>query len=163
MKPILLSCFIIFFVKTLSAQKIDKDNTLLADRPIIGCPIQQPPVKNGAKPNPELLKRIIQCNKGEAAATKGMDGAVTVDVASVQIGTPRKWDILRDMGNGNASTWVYPVKAMYTVKTFYRTRTIVSAGWIRILNFYVNAFGEWDSGSEEPVKMGTSTDIPPSK
>jgi (p)ppGpp synthase/HD superfamily hydrolase len=43
---------------------------------------------------------------------------------------------------GTASTIVYPVKATYPVKTFYRRATEVNEGWIRILNFYVNAFGE---------------------
>lgn len=59
---------------------------------------------------------------------------------------------LQDQGNGKAGTLVYPVKATYTVNTFYRTATEVEEGWIRILNFYVNAFGEWAIGSEENVK-----------
>ncbi len=59
---------------------------------------------------------------------------------------------LQDQGNGKAGTLVYPVKATYTVNTFYRTATEVEEGWIRILNFYVNASGEWAIGSEENVK-----------
>jgi hypothetical protein len=154
--------FVVAFIcigKVAIAQTVDKDNTLSADRPIQTCPIVQPTVKNGAKPNPELLKKIIRCNKGELAASKGYDGAVTVDVTSVQIGTPRKWSYSRDSGNGNAATIVYPVKAVYTVKTFYRSRTLIYENWIRVINFYVNAFGEWASGSEEGIKVGTIKEI----
>ncbi len=130
----------------------DKNGTLSADRPLLECPVQQTPVKNGASPNAELLKKIVRCNKGEKPASKGYDGAVTVDVAAAQIGTPRRWSYSQDLGNGQVGTIVYPVKVTYTVNTFYRTGTEQSANWIRILNFYVNAFGEWQIGSEESVK-----------
>ena len=160
MKSILFTLVFLVACKLACAQKVDKDNTMLADRPTIGCPIQQRVVKNGAKPDPELCKKIIRCLKDEAPAQKGYDGATTVDVTSIQIGTPRKWDILRDSGNGvEASTIIYPVKAVYTVKQFYRTTIYVSANWVRIINFYVNAFGEWATGSEEPVKIGTRSQI----
>jgi hypothetical protein len=161
MKQLFTILFVAMICRIASAQTVDKNNTLSADRPIIGCPIQQSPVKNGAKPNPALLKKLIQCSKGEQVASKGYDGAVTVEVASVQVGTPRGWSNLLDMGSGaTAQTIVYPVKAVYTVKTFYRTRTWYSENWVRVINFYVNAFGEWASGSEEGIKMGTSKDIP---
>lgn len=60
-------------------------------------------------------------------------------------------------------TQVYPVKVTYTEKTFYRSRTAVSANWVRVMNFYVNAFGEWQSGSEESIKPGEQKDLPPRK
>lgn len=34
------------------------------------------------------------------------------------------------------------------------------ACWIRILNFYVDGFGEWQIGSEEPVKSATTQRVP---
>ena len=139
---------------------VDADNTLSADRPILECPVKQPQVKNGARPDADLLKSIIRCHKGEKPAAKGFDGAETVDVTALQIGSPRPWSRQQDQGNGTNGTRVYPVRATYTHKTFYRRRTVVSADWIRILNFYVNAFGEWQVGSEEPIKAGVSTDIP---
>lgn len=137
----------------------DENNTLSADRPVIDCPVAQTPVKNGARPNQELFKKIIQCRKGEKAASKGYDGAVTVEVTALQMGTPRQWIYSRDIG-GKPGTMIYPVKATYTVKTFYRYRTDVSQNWIRILNFYVNEFGEWTIGSEENVKAGEAVDVP---
>lgn len=134
--------------------------TMAQDRSIQPCPVTQPAVKNGARPDPELLKKLVRCSKGEKAAEKGFDGAVTVDVASVQIGEPRKWSPTRDSGNGKLDTLVYPTKVTYSVRTHYRARIAAEDNSIRILNFYVNAFGEWQSGSEEPVKSAEVKSIP---
>lgn len=139
---------------------VDKDNTLSADRPILECPVKQPKVKNGARPNAELLKKLIRCEKGEKRAAKGLDGAVTVDVTALQIGAPRRWNPILDSGDGRLNTLVYPVRVTYTMKTFYRTRTYVTQDWVRIINFHVNAFGEWQSGSEVPVKSPKTKNIP---
>ena len=46
------------------------------------------------------------------------------------------------------------------MRTHYRAATEVEAGWIRILNFYVDSFGEWQIGSEEPVKSPTTERVP---
>ncbi len=48
----------------------------------------------------------------------------------------------------------------FVVQTFYRTSTQISQNWIGIINFYVNAFGEWETGSEESIKMGDTVNIP---
>ena len=137
---------------------VDADNTLSADRAILQCPVQQTQVSASAKPDVELFKKIIRCNKGEKPAYKGYDGAVTVDVTALQLGTPRKWQYLRDIG-GKPGVIIYPVKATFTYKTFYRSGTEVSENWIRIINFYVNEFREWTSGSEESIKMGETKNI----
>lgn len=137
----------------------DGDNTLSADRPILDCPVTQAKVRNGARPNSELIKKIVRCDKGEKPASKGVDGAVTVDVTAVQFGTPRPWIYLQDQG-GKPGITIHPAKVTYTVKTFYRSRTDVRENWIRIINFFVNDFGEWESGSEEPVKSPEAKDIP---
>lgn len=123
--------------------------TGLEGRQFVTCPVPQAQVGPGARPDPELFKKLIRCKKGEKAAD---DGAVTVDVTALQVGSPRPWSYSQDIGNGKVGTLVYPVKATYTVKTHYKTATEVEANWIRILNFYVNSFGEWQIGSEEPVK-----------
>lgn len=139
---------------------VDENNTLSADRPIIECPVPQPKVKNGSRPGAELLRKLIRCSKGEKAASTGYDGAVTIDVVELEIGASRPWSYSRDLGSGKVGTLVFPVKATYTEKTFYRNRTAVAAGRIRILNFYVNALGEWQSGSEEHVKSPVLRDVP---
>lgn len=123
--------------------------TVPQGREFVTCPIAQTQVGPGARPDAELFKKLIRCKKGEKAAD---DGAVTVDVSALQIGSPRPWSYSQDQGNGKVGTMVYPVKATYTVKTHYRQATEVEANWIRVLNFYVNSFGEWQIGSEETVK-----------
>ncbi len=145
---------------SVGAVTVDGDNTLSADRPILDCPVEQTKVKNGTSPNTELLKKIVRCDKGEKPAQKGYDGAMTVDVTKIEIGAPRRWNPLEDSGDGKINSTVYPVKVTYTVKTFYRYRTAVEENWVRIINFYVNSFGEWQSGSELPVKSPQSKDIP---
>jgi hypothetical protein len=117
-------------------------------------------VKNGARPDAELFKKIIRCKKGEMAVDAGEEGAVKVEISAVQIGASRPWSYSQDSGNSKPGTVVYPVKATYTVKTFYRNATEVSEGWVRILNFYVNAFGQWQIGSEETIKGGKTKRIP---
>lgn len=123
------------------------------------CPVEQKKVKNGAKISAELAKQIIRCKKGEKAVDEGDEGAVTVEISAIQIGAARPWTYAQDSGNGKVGTLVHPVKATYTIKTFYRNATEVEEGWIRILNFYVNAFGEWEIGSEEAVKPGKARRI----
>jgi hypothetical protein len=139
----------------------DADGTLSADRPILDCPVEQTPARNGARPNPEVLKKVLRCGLGEKPAAKGYDGAVTIEITALQVGAPRPWDRLRDMGGGTpGKTIVYPVKVTYSEKTFYRDHTKVGDNWIRIFNFFVNGFGEWQYGSIETIKMPDNKNIP---
>lgn len=126
----------------------------------LDCPVKQTQVKNGSHPDAELLKKVIRCSKGEKAVERGDEGAVKVEVSSIQIGASRPWSYSQDSGNAKPGTVVYPVKTTYTVKTLYRAATEVQENWIRIVNFYVNAFGEWQIGSEEPVKSPAIKRIP---
>lgn len=132
----------------------------LAQEALLKCPIAQASVRNGDKPDPELLKKLVRCRHGEKAVAPGDEGAVTVEVASLAVGAPRTWDRSRDLGNGDLGTKVYPTKVSFTKKTHWRTRTEVSEDWIRVVNFYVNAFGEWQAGSEEGIKSGTYKSVP---
>lgn len=135
-------------------------NSIKTAAQFVECPIAQKTVKNGAKPDMELFKKLVRCKKGEKSVQPGEEGAVLVEVANLQIGNPRPWSYRQDTGSGTANTIVYPVKATYTVKTLYRAATEVEEGWIRVLNFYVNSFGEWQIGSEEPVSIGKTRRIP---
>ncbi len=132
--------------------KTKEENEMPTEYDFVECPVEQKKVRNGARPDAELLKKIIRCAKGEKAVEEGDEGAVTVEISALQIGAARPWSYSQDSGSGKAGTTVYPVKVTYTVKTFYRTATEVAEGWVRILNFYVNSFGEWQIGSEENVK-----------
>jgi hypothetical protein len=133
--------------------KTDEEDNTMPDV-ALECPVEQKKVKNGAKIGAELAKKIIRCKKGEKSVEEGDEGAVTVEISALQIGAARPWSYAQDSGNGKVGTQVYPVKATYTVKTHYRKATEVEEGWVRIFNFYVNAFGEWEIGSEENIKGG---------
>ena len=138
----------------------DEDGTLSADRPILACPVAQTPSRNGSAPNAEVIKKAFRCQAGEKPASKGLDGAVTIDVSALQVGSPRLWDRLRDMGGGvPGKTTVYPLKITYTEKTFYRAKTMV-IDRVYILNYFVNGLGEWRYGSGEEIKSSGYRDIP---
>lgn len=140
---------------------LDADNTLSADRPLLACPVTQKPARNGSAPDPELLKLVLRCGIGEKAASKGYDGAVTVEIDSLRVGTPRPWDRLLDKNGGTpGTTVVYPVKLNYSVRTFYRSHTKVEEGWNIIYNMFVNGFGEWQYGSFETVKGPDIKSVP---
>ncbi len=134
-----------------------QNNTVLADREILNCPVEQKRVKNGTRPDPQLVGKLIRCI-WEKPATTGMDGAVTMDLTPLQIGTPRRWNPRRDLG-GSASTIVYPVKTTYTQKTFYRERTVVDE-YTGVFNCSIDPVGEWKCGMAENKRKGESKSIP---
>lgn len=136
-----------------------EDFTYLADREILECPIEQTQVKNGAKPNAELLKKIIRC-LSERRAPAGITGAKTVDITAFQIGAPRKWRPLDDIGSGKIGTIVYPIKASWTEKTFYESFT-QQIDSISIFNCFVNAVGEWECGLGQRIKESDIKRLPP--
>lgn len=124
----------------------------VAHAEILECPVAQTAVAADAEPDTELFKLLVRCKKGEKAVPAGSEGAVTVSVESLKVAAPRPWSYRQDAGSGQEGTQVYPVKVSYSVRTHYRAATEVEEGWVRILNFYVDGFGEWQIGSEEPVK-----------
>jgi hypothetical protein len=87
-----------------------------------------------------------------------MDGAVTMDLTPLQIGTPRRWNPRTDLG-GSARTIVYPVKTTYTQKTFYRERIVVDEHF-GVFNCSINPFGEWACGMVDNKRKGESKSIP---
>lgn len=143
--------------KTVMKLRVDENNTVQADREILDCPVEQKKVKNGTRPNSQLLGKLIRCI-WEKPASEGMDGAVTMDLTPIQIGVPRAWNPRRDLG-GSAGTIVYPVKTTYTRKTFYRERTLVDE-YIGVFNCSIDAFGEWKCGMAENKRKGESKSIP---
>jgi hypothetical protein len=137
--------------------RVDANNTVLADREILDCPVEEKPVKNGTRPNTQLLGKLIRCI-WEKPAREGMDGAVTMDLTPLQIGTPRRWNPRTDLG-GSAGTIVYPVKTTYTQKTFYRERIVVDE-YTGVFNCSIDSFGEWKCGMAENKRKGESKSIP---
>jgi len=143
--------------KTIVKLRVDENNTVQADREILDCPVEQKPVKKGTRPNSLLLGKLIRC-LWEKPARSGMDGAVTMDLTPLQIGAPRAWNPRRDLG-GSAGTIVYPVKTIYTQKTFYRERIVVDE-YTGVFNCSIDAFGEWKCGMAENKRKGETKSIP---
>ncbi len=137
--------------------RVGENNTVLADREILECPVELKQVKNGTRPNTQLLGKLIRCIWEKPART-GMDGAVTMDLTPLQIGTPRRWNPRTDLG-GSAGTIVYPVKTTYTQKTFYRERIVVDE-YTGVFNCSIDSFGEWKCGMAENKRKGESKSIP---
>jgi hypothetical protein len=135
-----------------------KDFTYLADREPLDCPIEQKQAKANARPDEELLKKVIRCLY-ERRAPAGVTGAKTVDITAFQIGTPRRWRPLDDIGSGNTNTTVYPIKVSWTEKTFYESFT-QQIDSISIFNCYVNAVGEWECGLGQRIKESDIKRIP---
>lgn len=136
-----------------------KDFTYLADREPLDCPIEQTQVKNNAKPNAELLKKVIRCLY-ERRAPAGITGAKTVDITAFQIGAARKWRPLDDIGSGKIGTIVYPIKVNWTEKTFYESFT-QQIDSISMFNCFVNAVGEWECGLAQRIKESDIKRLPP--
>ena len=147
--------------KNVGKLRVDENNTVLADRELLDCGnLKQKPVKNGARPDPKLLDKIIRCIWERPAVRKGVDGAVTMDLTPLQIGAARKWRLNNDIGtDGTLNTLVYPIKTTYTLKTFYRERTVVDE-YFGVFNCYVSTFGEWRCGMAENKRKGETKSIP---
>jgi hypothetical protein len=141
--------------------RVDENNTVLADRELLPCDnLKQKPVRNGARPDRVLLDKVIRCIWERPAVRRGVDGAVTMDLTPLQISPPRKWRLRSDIGtDGTLDTDVYPVKTTYTLKTFYRERTVVDE-YFGVFNCYVSTFGEWRCGMAESKRKGETRSIP---
>jgi hypothetical protein len=144
--------------KTLDQKKHEAaDGTVLADREILDCDFKQPPARNGSAPSPELTKKLIRC-LWEKPAQPELDGAITIDISAFQMGAPRKWVPLQDLGSGKLETIIYPIRATWTMKTFYRTRTVVQTNE-SVFNCYVDAFNKWECGLGQRIKDGDIKEI----
>ena len=103
------------------------------------------PAVNGSKPTQQNLKAWMDKLIAKPASA-GSDGAVTYELLSFELGTPRKWQYA-DGGNPSDghNTIVYPVKAHFIQKTHYRTRTNVLDRQT-VFTSFKDAFGNWTFG-----------------
>jgi len=144
--------------RTLNQKKHEAaDGTVLADREILDCDFKQPVARNGSAPPPELMKKLIRC-LWEKPAKPELDGAITIDISEFQIGSPRKWVPMQDLGSGKLGTIIYPIRTTWTTKTFYRTRTVVQTNE-SVFNCYVDAFDKWECGLGQRIKDGDIKEI----
>ena len=141
--------------QTLTKKRHEAPNgTVLADRATVSCDTRQRTSKNGSTPSPELMKRLIQCLWEKPSEVSG-EGAQTVDILTFQGETRRKWAPFQDIGNGRVGTYVYPFKATWTLKNFYRTRATVQTDESVFACFVNTASQEWECGLAETLKEGS--------
>lgn len=127
-------------------------------RVIDECRYKQPEAENGDKPPQALVARLITC-LWERPANPGMDGAMTVDIFSLKVGSSRDWAVESDIGAGDIDTEVWPVKVHYAINTFYRTSTQVAEGEA-IFNCFVTTFNEWGCGLGQRIRDFPGKSIP---
>ncbi len=96
-----------------------------------------------AAPTPAEIEAGIRKTWVKPAAA-GSDGEQTVEIKSIKVGTPRKWNLL-DGGNGTTDTDLYPAKVHWLLRTHYRTRTAVIERE-SIFSVFKNSFDEWSVG-----------------
>jgi len=114
---------------------------------------------NGSKPSQQNLQTWMDRMIAKPAQP-GLDGAVTYELLSFQVGSPRKWQY-SDGGNPSDghNTTVYPVKVHFIQKTHYRTRTSVLDRQT-VFTSFKDAFGEWKFGYGSTPHVDKSYDAP---
>ncbi len=132
------------------------------DSPVNPRAKQAAPVKsvsNGSKPLQQNLQVWMDKMIAKPAQT-GSDGAVTYEILSFLVGSPRKWQY-NDGGNPSDghNTTVYPVKVHFIQKTHYRTRTRILDRQT-VFTSFKDAFGEWKFGYGSTPHIDKSYDAP---
>ncbi len=136
--------------------RVDDNGTVLADRELLDCENLKHDGKNGAPPPVELAKKIIRCLY-EKPSQPGMDGATTMDISTLTIGTPHRWTVYVDMGQGTPSTLVYPVQVKWTMKTFYRRSNTLTTDKEGPFTCFADATNLWQCGSSTGIRKAGKT------
>jgi hypothetical protein len=139
--------------------KTDSGNTVIADRELLDCDDLDRTGKNGIAPSQELVVALIRC-LFEKPSKQGMDGAMTMDVTAIGIGKPHLWREKIDIGQGAEDTLVYPVRAIWNTRKFYRTRQIVTTGREGSFSCFSDADKLWQCGfAAGPSKDGRTEEV----
>ncbi|HEY6230811.1 MAG TPA: hypothetical protein VIW64_06090 [Pyrinomonadaceae bacterium] len=139
--------------------RVDENNTVLADRELLDCENLKHTGRNGSPPPVDLAKKLIRCLY-EKPSPVGQDGATTMDITEFTIGAPHRWNINEDMGQGNASTLVYPVHVKWNMKTFYRTREVAVTDKEEMFTCFADTTNLWQcGGAAGPHKDGKTQEI----
>ncbi|MDQ6756736.1 MAG: hypothetical protein M3004_07350 [Bacteroidota bacterium] len=94
-------------------------------------------------------------------AQPNSDGAITYEIKSFRVGSPRKWQF-NDGGNppNGHNTTVYPVRVEFLQKTHYRTMThVVDRNCV--FTAFKDGFGEWSFSYSADPQTQTAYDEAP--
>jgi len=139
--------------------RVDEYGTVLADRALLDCDNLKHDGRNGQPLPVELTKKLIRCLY-EKASPAGQDGATTMDIVEFNPGAARKWILYQDQGQGSLNTLVYPVHVKYNVKTFYRSRDVVTTGKEMTFTCFADNTNLWQCGfASGPNKEGKKEEI----
>ena len=139
--------------------RTDQYGTVLANRPLTDCVNFQHSGTNGRPPSAAMASKLIRCLYEKPSAV-GMDGATTMDIASLTIGAPHRWVVYVDMGQGTAATLVYPAHVKWTTETFYRTRNVLTTGREGSFTCFADATNLWQcGGATGPNRPGSVQEI----
>lgn len=136
--------------------RVDDNGTVLADRELLDCENLKHNGRNGSPPPVELAKKLIRCLY-ERPSQPGMDGATTMDITDITIGAPHRWRVYVDIGQGDASTLVYPVQVKWNMKTFYRSRNELTTGKEGPFTCFADATNIWQCGGSAGSKRAGKT------
>ncbi len=125
-----------------------------AQRPqgILACPIDQPKVAQGSRPDPQLLAKVIRC-LFEVQAQSAAERSIKVDIHSLEIGNSRDCIPREDFGCGLSGHKIFPALVRWT-KTDYYTHSIQWSENESVFNCFVNPFGKWECGLGQRIRDG---------
>jgi hypothetical protein len=139
--------------------RVDEHGTVLADRALLDCAHLKHDGKNGSPLPPELAKQLIRC-LWEKPSPVGQDGATTMDITEFKIFAPRRWILYEDRGQGAANTLVYPVRVKWNMKTFYRTRNVLTTDREATFTCFADITNLWQCGTAAgPRQDGKTQEI----
>lgn len=119
---------------------------------ILACPIDQPKVAQGSRPDQQLLSKVIRC-LFEVQAQSAAERSIKIDIHSLEIGNSRDCIPREDFGCGLSGHKLFPALVRWT-KTDYYAYSIQWSDNESVFNCFVNAFGKWECGLGQRIRDG---------
>jgi hypothetical protein len=142
---------------------LDANGNVAADRELLDCnDLKTGPARNGQRPDPELMKKIIRC-LWEDPGKPGLRAPRKIDITEFVPGPTRRWDVNNDMGSGaSIDTVVYQFRVKYDSTTFNREDNEIELGHEGLFKCWVG-LDKWQCGEDDVIKWGQTKRIPVTK
>lgn len=119
---------------------------------ILACPIDQPKVAPGSRPDAQLLAQVIRC-LFEVRSQSPAEKSIKIDIHSLEIGSSRDCVPREDFGCGIPGHKIFPALVHWT-KTDYYTHSIQWSDNESVFHCFVNPFGKWECGLGRRIRDG---------
>jgi hypothetical protein len=138
---------------------LDQNGNITTDRPLLDCNnLKTGPARNGQRPDPELMKKIIRC-LWEDPGKPGLRSPRKIDVTEFVPGPTRRWNVDNDMGSGaTIDTVVYQFRVKYDSTTFNREDNELELGHQGLFKCWVG-LDRWQCGEDDIIKWGETKRI----